>query len=302
VKRVLSSLALPAALWSASAWAQTAPLEQAAAPTVPTASGVTSEPAEVSARTRQTAPASEQARELGREGLSAFGKADFVAALDLFQRAEHLAHSPVFQLYAARCLVALDRVSDARALLGTISTETMAPSAPEAWRRAQADARVELVLLDPPVDTEAPGDIPQNVDLDGHVTREVNGTPRMPTWHPEPAPARNFWQRATPSERGSLVAFGASATGLVFAVVTGALALVESAKVKENCVGTSCRPEDLPRAQDAAQLANLATVGTTVFIAGAGTGVVLWLLPSGPAKGELSVGLRGPGLRLDARF
>jgi hypothetical protein len=178
----------------------------------------------------------------------------------------------------------------------------MPRSAPEAWRRAQADARVDLVLLDPPRDPEAPTELPANLDLDDRVARVASGAPRMPTWHPEPAPARNFWQRATPNERGSLVAFGASATGLVFAEVTGALAFIESAKVKENCVGTSCRPEDLPRAQDAEQLANLATVGTTVFMVGAGAGVVLWLLPSGPAKGEVSVGLRGPGLRIDARF
>lgn len=301
MKRLLS-LALTTVLWSASVRAQTTvPSTEGAAPTVaPTTEEATSElPAVPTSATH----ASDQARELGRSGLRAFGNSEFVTALEAFQRAERLAHSPVFQLYAARCLVALDRVSDARALLTAISTETMAPSAPEAWRRAQADARIELVLLDPPRTPDDPAaTAPSGFEADGHVTLVASGVPRMPTWHPEPAPARNFWQRATPNERGSLVAFGASATGLVFAVVTGALALVESAKVKENCVGTSCRPEDLPRAQDAEQLANLATVGTTVFIAGAGAGLVLWLLPAGPAQGELSVGLRGPGLHLDARF
>lgn len=305
MKRALSSLALTTLLWSASVQAQTtAPSTEAAAPTVtPTTEETTREQPAVPTLARQATLVADQARELGRSGLRAFGNSEFVTALDAFQRAESLAHSPVFQLYAARCLVALDRVSDARALLTIVSTETMAPSAPEAWRRAQADARVELVLLDPPRTPDDPSaPAAGTFDADGHVTLVTSGVPRMPTWHPEPAPALNFWQRATPNERGSLVAFGASATGLVFAAVTGTLALVEAAKVKENCVGTSCRPEDLPRAQDAEQLANLATVGTAVFIAGAAAGVVLWLLPADPAKGELSVGLRGPGLHVGVRF
>ncbi len=71
----------------------------------------------------------DRAREIGLQGLAAFGRGKFAEALELFAQAEELAHSPVFQVYMARCLLELSRPVEARALFARIVRGTAQPSA-----------------------------------------------------------------------------------------------------------------------------------------------------------------------------
>jgi len=250
------------------------------------------------------ASAAEQAREFGRAGLLAYGQFEFELALGHFERAEELMHSPVFQLYAARCLASLGRVPEARSLLERITREALPTQAPEAWQRAQSEAEHELAALTTaPAEPNAHAPEPSPpFDVDGRVTQTASGesAPSPPELE-SPAP-KGLWARATPNQRGAVVAFGVGAAGVVLTVVTGALAIAEAAAVKENCVGTSCRPEDLPRAQHAETLANLATVGGTIALAGGVTGALLLWLPDAARPSQVTLAVSGASLRLSASF
>jgi tetratricopeptide (TPR) repeat protein len=285
VKRALAFLVAAVAIWPACAGAQTA---DAPAHDEQPSSGAT---------------VASRARDLGRAGLSAYGQADFEAALGHFRAAEALAHSPVFQLYAARSLLRLDRVDEARAELETILTTAPEENAPSAWLRARREAADELLALANVAPEPVPNDQgDDDFDADGRVRRVAEGEVTMPTWHPEPAPRPSAWMRASPNQRGAVVAFGVGALGLVFSAITGGMAIAETAAVKANCIGAVCREEDLPRAVYATQLANLATVGAVVAVTGGATGAVLWVLPDAKGTTRLEVGVAGPALRLAAHF
>lgn len=287
MKRALACLALAIATLPAAAVAQTAARGQASDPSSSTS--VPSSPAE-------------QARELGRAGLSAYGQANFEAALGHFRAAEALAHSPVFQLYAARSLLRLGKVDEARMELERIVATTPSEGAPSAWLRARGEAETELAALAQTTPGGEPLTGTDGFDADGHVVSVAEGEVKMPTWHPEPTPRASAWMRATPNQRGAVVAFGIGALGLVFSAITGGLAIAETAAVKANCTGTVCREEDLPRVHYATQLANLATVGCAVALAGGATGAVLWLWPNEQGSAQVEVGVAGPSLRLATHF
>jgi len=301
VKRALA-LFLSVSFWSSAAAAQSAQAapEAAAAVAPERATPVTPMPE------TDDKDAAGRARDLGREGLSAYGESRYQEALNLFLAADSAFHSPVFQLFAARCLLELDRSAEAQALLERITKEELPRGAPEPWSRARSEAERELARLrEPPAPKEGAqpsGELPQNFDADGVVVRRVTAMPEPP---PEPDFSRErstVWTRSTPNQRAALVAFGTGAIGLVFAIVTGGMALERSAHVRENCMGTSCRPEDLPLAQEATLLANVATVGAAIAIAGGTTGTVLWLLPTSRADGSVALVLSGPSLRLAGTF
>jgi hypothetical protein len=284
VRRALGVFLLLTA-WSSGALAQVAAEEKAA-----TQKGA------VSPRVTEDA---ERARDLGRAGLDAYGQGDFARALDLFQKAEALAHSPVFQLYAARSLRELGKLDEARAEFETILATTPSEGAPEAWLRARSSAEDELAALPSPT-SENPETTSQDFDADGHVVSVATAEMPPPDSHPEPAPRQSFWKRATPAKRGAMVAFGVGALGLVFAAVTGGIAMAESAAIKDRCMNNVCPPEELPRVEYATQMANLATVGAGVALAGGVTGAVLWFLPERDRGIALSVA--GPSLRIEGRF
>ncbi len=64
--------------------------------------------------TAQTDSERASARAAAIAGGEAFQAGDFKRSLDLFRRAESLPHSPVHELYAARSLVRLGRLVEAR--------------------------------------------------------------------------------------------------------------------------------------------------------------------------------------------
>lgn len=81
-------------------------------------------------------------------------------------------------------------------------------------------------------------------------------------------------------KRGAHAAFVLGASGLIFSAVAGTIAWSEAERIKRNCDGTSCRPEDEEHAHNARRWANLSTVGATVGAIGVGTGVGLLFYPS----------------------
>lgn len=267
----------------------------------------TAAPAEVDTQT------AERARELGLAGLRAYEESRFEAALDSFQKAEALAHSPVFELYMARCLLGLERPDEARAWLEKVAALEASDRAPEAWRRAREEART---LLDATPESNAAPEsktLPESetprseppVEALPPSAAEPKETPPHAIPPPPasvPPPRQNFWQRATPLHRGAYVAFGVGAAGLVFAGIAGTWAVVLASDVRAHCEDGVCPPEQEPRAQEAIELANLATIGLVVLAAGGVTGTVLWVWPDKKQRAGVQLGLTAAGLRLSGSF
>jgi hypothetical protein len=93
----------------------------------------------------EQAPA--DAIELGHGALDHFDSGQYDSALVLFQRADAIAHSPVFDLYIARCQRELGSLLAARDSYRAVEDEPLAADAPEAWLNARTAARAELSAL-----------------------------------------------------------------------------------------------------------------------------------------------------------
>lgn len=122
-----------------------------------------------SARSICAQPAPSEAITIGHGAIELFESGKYASALAHFQRADAIAHSPVFALYIARCQRKLGELLAARVSYETILDETLDDDAPEPWMNAQKTARAELdelATLIPSVVVEA-GAAPSSVELDG---------------------------------------------------------------------------------------------------------------------------------------
>lgn len=81
--------------------------------------------------------------ELGYAGLQLFEAQRYEQALERFNAAEALAHSPVFVLRMAQCEEKLGRLLAAKARLEAMQAP-LGANAPQAWQTAQRDAAAEL--------------------------------------------------------------------------------------------------------------------------------------------------------------
>lgn len=99
--------------------------------------------AEPSAADRTTA------RRLGTEGVTALKNRDFDTAADRFERANDLVPAPSFQVLLARARVGQGRLVEAYELYRAIIREGVSPDKPEAFKRALAEAKQEVKLLEP---------------------------------------------------------------------------------------------------------------------------------------------------------
>jgi len=91
-------------------------------------------------------------------------------ALERFRTADRVQHSPVFALYAARCLDKLGRLAEARRAYEVLVAEQLPAEAAPAWRAAVSDAKVELALLEsrvPSARLTIEGAAPATLRLDG---------------------------------------------------------------------------------------------------------------------------------------
>ncbi|HEX6277938.1 MAG TPA: hypothetical protein VFZ53_33070 [Polyangiaceae bacterium] len=83
------------------------------------------------------------ARALAVEGGEAFDRGDYPLALDRFTRAESLFKAPTIQVMRARTLEKLGRLVEALDIYEATQRTPLAPDAPEAYRQAIVDARVD---------------------------------------------------------------------------------------------------------------------------------------------------------------
>lgn len=91
------------------------------------------------------------ARAAADRGYDAFKAGDWADALDLFERAESLVHSPVQALYIARCHARLGHLIEAQEAYLRVVREGMSPGASAAMRAARKEAEEELIPLEPQI-------------------------------------------------------------------------------------------------------------------------------------------------------
>lgn len=127
--------------------------------------GAAQEPQAVAKGTRAVA--------LGQHALDLYERGKWAEALAVFRRADALYHSPVFILYAARCLRNTDRLLRARALFRGLLVERFGPAPPLSWHAARRDAQAELAA----VEAEVPSLIVSVTGAFGIVELTVDGRP-----------------------------------------------------------------------------------------------------------------------------
>lgn len=89
------------------------------------------------------------ARRLATEGQIALKKGDFDTAADRFERANDLLEAPTFLVRLARARVGQGRLVEAYETYRKVIRDGVAADAPEAFRRALAEAKVEVKAVEP---------------------------------------------------------------------------------------------------------------------------------------------------------
>ena len=89
------------------------------------------------------------ARRLGNEGVIALKNGDYDTAADRFERANDLIYAPSFLVLLARARSGQGRLVEAYEIYRTIIREGVQPDKPDAFKRALADAKQEVKLLEP---------------------------------------------------------------------------------------------------------------------------------------------------------
>jgi hypothetical protein len=91
------------------------------------------------------------ARALAKQGAEALNNKKFAEALDFTKRAESIFHAPTHLLLIGRAQVGLGKLVAAQETFLKLSREELAPSAPEAFKNAQAAAKEELAAIEPKI-------------------------------------------------------------------------------------------------------------------------------------------------------
>lgn len=89
------------------------------------------------------------ARTIAKQGLDAYKAQQYDAAIDRFERAQALVHSPVHLLYLARSYAARGKLVKAHEMYLQAKRERLTPASPAAFVRAVEDAEKELQALKP---------------------------------------------------------------------------------------------------------------------------------------------------------
>jgi hypothetical protein len=89
------------------------------------------------------------ARSLATQGGEALAANKYAEAFDLVTRAEQIVHAPTHLSMIARSLTGMGRLVAAKETYLRLLREELAPSAPPAFKRAQAEAKDELSALEP---------------------------------------------------------------------------------------------------------------------------------------------------------
>jgi hypothetical protein len=214
----------------------------------------TSTPAPVQAQAQSR---DEQAKAHFQSGTLYFDRGEYEHAVREFRAAHELSgrHPLLYNLYLAH--ERLGEYAEAAATLERYLDETG-----EHAQRETLESR--LASLKRRAEQQAAGDEP-DAPLDGAPEADVEGQPA------EAAPSR-----AMPLP--AWVAFGVGAAGLATFAVAGGLALAEDRSLAGSCgadAGRTCTGDDLARLN---RRTTAADVGLGLGVAGAVTGLVLWLV------------------------
>jgi hypothetical protein len=190
------------------------------------------------------------ARAAAESGAAAFKDGRYKEALDRFRRAEALIHAPTHLLMTARTYVALGELVRARETYRTIVRERLAPSAPEAFKRAQAAAEQESQELEPRI-------AEVKVSIDGPSPRDK----LVVTMDGEPIAAALVGIQH-PIDPGSH-AFAATATGLVAPAQT--VQIEEGGRVAVVLELSPVEPTPAPVHADAADAASTERSGSSAL-------------------------------------
>lgn len=264
----------------------------------------------------------------GQEGLALYEKGRWTEALARFQEADSLYHSPVFELFVARCLRNSDQLLAARRVFRNVLLTKLETNAPEAFRDAQHEAEGELAALEaeiPSVLVVIHGASP-NVQLhtaggslrpgqvteldpgqhtiqatDGARTERVSLTllrgSKSRVVRLDFAPAR----KAEPERANWLppVLTFAGAGLVVAGGVTGAFMLSERGDAESKLPGSGCLGTTCPVSQQGrfdqleSEITTLGQVSTGLLLGGVvmtGVGLYLWLSDDQEAPRQSSAG------------
>lgn len=214
-----------------------------------------------------------RAVEVGHDGIALYQAGKFTEALAKFREADAISHSPVFQLYIARCHVQQGRLLAARQTYQRIVARPDDEREPAPWSNARVDARDELAALLPRI----PSVQLVVTGADASLTVTVDGAAAQPGAVIEVDPGqRNIvavqdgarremvvdirerqkgrvveigLRRQTPTkqpspplprtEKGSVVPgavlAGVGGAALVAGTITGALALTQASDIEDRC-------------------------------------------------------------------
>jgi hypothetical protein len=124
------------------------------------------------------------ARAAADAGATAMEQQRWAEAISYFEKAESLVHAPPHLLNVARAQEKLGRLVEARETYLKVTREELAPSAPNVFRQAQAEARAELEAIEPRVPrvsvvVQGSGDLPVKVHMNGGLVPDgLVGVPR----------------------------------------------------------------------------------------------------------------------------
>lgn len=118
---------------------------------------------------------------------------------------------------------------------------------------------------------------------------------------PFPSETRDIPRAWSPQKKAALASFGLGGLSLIAGGIAGIVAVSESQKLKDACVGSLCPSEVEFRKGSALQAGRLATAGFVVAGVGALAGTLLWILPDG-SRASLAAGPSSAGVRFDGRF
>lgn len=126
------------------------------------------------------------ARGLGQEGVKLADAGNCQEAVDKLQRAEKIFHAPTTLARLGECQVQLGKLVEGTENLNRVSRETLAPTAPQAFKDAQERARKILADTKPKIAklkiaVAAPSDAQLTVKVDGENVPAANLNTNRPT-------------------------------------------------------------------------------------------------------------------------
>jgi len=264
----------------------------------------------------------DEARELAVKGFSDYKAGKFDDAIGKLQKAEAKFHAPTHLLYIARCQDKLGKWRAARDTYRDLLAETLDAKAPQAYRDAQTDARLELNALElrmPRLRFFSKGQV-VSILVDGRplsaaernerilldpgkheveaeiaarkVTRSVDlgpGSDQMIDLDESGMKGGGGTERKEGSLVPGIVLAGIGAAGLGVGIGVGVASLDKVSVLNQQCPNKQCTDPGLISVRDQAQ--TLGHVSTAMFVVGgvaAAAGIVLIAVRPGGSSVKVS--------------